>query len=157
MICDQCNRTNSLPHTAKKQKILLLCVKLLSTEQAPIRQVGQLLGTFSSSFIGVPYGKLYYRFLERSKAKSLIISKGNFDKIIYVSKEAIHDILSWKHNIIYAYAPIVRKNLSIITTTDVSSFGQEASLGKNETGGHYQQKKFNNTLMFQSLKLLGLA
>ena len=74
---------------AKKQKILSFCVKLLVTEQAPLSQVAQLLGTFSSSFIAVPYSKLYRRSLERSKTKSLVIFKGNFDKIMYVSKEAI--------------------------------------------------------------------
>ena len=55
---------------AKKQKILLLCLKLLVTEQVPIRQVAPLLGTFASSFTAVPYGKLCYRSLERCKIKS---------------------------------------------------------------------------------------
>ena len=80
---------------AKKQKRLSLCVKLFATEQVPIRHGAQLLGAFSSSFIAVPYGKLYYRSLERCKTKSLVISKGNFDEIMYVSKEAIQDILCW--------------------------------------------------------------
>ena len=94
---------------AKKQEILSLCVKLLATEQAPIRQVTQLLGTFSSSFIAVPYGKLYYRSLERCRTKSLVISEENFDKKIHVSKEAIQDILWWKNNIIDAYASLSGK------------------------------------------------
>ena len=68
--------------TAKKQK-------LLATEQTPIKQVAQLLGIFSSSFIALPYGKLYYRSPERCKTKSLVISKRNFHKIMHVSKEAI--------------------------------------------------------------------
>ena len=87
---------------AKKQKILSLCVKLRPTEQPPVRQVAQLLGTLYSSFIAVPYGKLHYRSLERFKTKSLVISEGNFDKIMHSSKEAIQDILWWKHNIIGA-------------------------------------------------------
>ena len=95
---------------ANKLKILPIFVKLLATEQAPIRQVAQLLRTFSSGFIEVPYGKLYYRSQEWCKTKSLVISKGNFDKIMHVSKKAIQDILWWKHSIIGAYAPIVRKN-----------------------------------------------
>ena len=94
---------------AKKQEILSLCVKLLATEQAPIRQVTQLLGTFSSSFIAVPYGKLYYRSLERCRTKSLVISEENFDKKIHVSKEAIQDIFWWKNNIIDAYASLSGK------------------------------------------------
>ena len=78
---------------AKKQKILSLCFKLLAAEQVPIRQVAQRLGTFSSSFIAMPYGKLYYGSLERCKTKFLVFSKGSFDKIMHVSKEATQDIL----------------------------------------------------------------
>ena len=118
----------------KNQEIRSLCVKLLATEQALIRQIAHFLGTFSSSFIAVPYGKLCYRSLERSKTKSLVISKGNFDKVMHVSKEAIQYILWWKHNIIGVFAPIVRENPSVIINADASSFGWEASLGKNKTG-----------------------
>ena len=56
---------------AKTQKILSLCIKLLATEQASIRQAAQLLGIFSSSFIAVSYGKLYYRSLEGVKQSLL--------------------------------------------------------------------------------------
>ena len=117
---------------AKKQKTLSLCLKLLVTEQAPIRQVAPLLETFSSSFTAVPYGKLYYRSLERCKQSFLVISKGNFHKIMLVSKEAIQDILWWKHKIIGAYAPIVRENPYVTINTGVSSFGWGASLGQNK-------------------------
>ena len=73
-------------------------MKLLATEQAPIRQVTQLLGTFSRSFIILPYGKLYYRSVERFKRKTLVICKGYFDKIMHVSKEAIQYILCGKQH-----------------------------------------------------------
>ena len=98
---------------ANKQKILSLCVKLLATEQAPIRQVAQLFVTFSSSFIAVPYGKLYCKSLERCRTKSLVIFKGNFDKIMHISKETIQDILWWKHGIIGVFTPIVMENPSV--------------------------------------------
>ena len=39
-----------------------------------------LTRTFSSSFIAVPYGKLYNKSLESCKTKSLGISDGSFDK-----------------------------------------------------------------------------
>ena len=146
-VINSINMTVSLT-TAKKQKILLLCVKLLTTEQAPIRQVAQLLGTFSSSFIAVPFGKLYYRSLQGCKTKFLLISKGNFDQIMHVSKEAIQDILWWKHNIIEAYDPIVREDPSVIMNTDASSFGWGASLGKKKQADNSQQKKVNNALIF---------
>ena len=146
-VINSINMTVSLT-PAKKQKILPLCVKLLTTEQAPIRQVAQLLGTFSSSFIAVPFGKLYYRSLEGCKTKSLVISKWTFDQIMHVSKEAIQDILWWKHNIIEAYDRIVRENPSVIMNTDASSSGWGTSLGKKKQGYNSQQKKVNNTLIF---------
>ena len=49
---------------AKKLKILPIFVELLATEQAPKKQVAQLLRTFSSGFIELLYGKLYYRSQE---------------------------------------------------------------------------------------------
>ena len=98
---------------AKKQNILSICVKLLAIEQTPIRQVAQLLETFSSSFNEVPYGKLYYRPLERCKTKSLVLFEGSFDKMMHVSKEVIQDILKWEQKNIGAYTPILRKNLML--------------------------------------------
>ena len=52
----------------------------------------------------------------------MVISKGNFDKIMHVSKKTIQDILWWKHSIIGAYAPIVRKKPSVVVNTDAPSF-----------------------------------
>ena len=98
---------------AKKQNILSLCVKLLAVEQTPIRQVAQLLGTFSSSFIELPHSKLYYRPLETCKTKSLVIFEGNFDKMMHVSRKLIQDILKWKYKIIGAYTPILREKLML--------------------------------------------
>ena len=58
-----------------------------------------------------------------------------------VSKEAIQDMLWWKHNIIGPYALIVRENPSVIINTDASSFSCEASLGKNKTGGQFSTEE----------------
>ena len=124
-VCDQFKKKWVSLTPAKKQKILSLCFKLLATEQVQNR------------FIAVPCGKLYYGSLERCKTKFLVFSKGNFDKIMHVSKEATQDILWWKHNIIGAYTPIVRENPSVIISTDTSSFGWGASLGKTKTGGQF--------------------
>ena len=60
-----------IPTLEKKQKIILLCDKILSSPHVKIRKVSQLLGKFSSSFIAVPLGKLYYRSLEISKTSAL--------------------------------------------------------------------------------------
>ena len=67
---------------------------------------------------------------------------------MHVSKEATQNILWWKHNTIGAYAPIVRKNPSVVINTDASSFGSGASLGQNIQVENSQQKKVKNTLRF---------
>ena len=71
---------------------------------------------------------------------------------MHVSKEAIQDILWWKHNIIGAYAPIVRENPSVIINTDVSSFGWGASLGKNKTGGQFLTEESQQHINILELK-----
>ena len=60
----------------KEQKIVLLCDEILSSPHVKVRNVSQLLGKFSSSFIAVPQGKLYYRSLEMNKTSTLKSSKG---------------------------------------------------------------------------------
>ena len=60
----------------KKQKILVLCDEILPSAHVKIRKVSQLLGKFSSSFITVPQGKLYYRSMEINKTSALKLTKG---------------------------------------------------------------------------------
>ena len=72
----------------KKQKNLLLCDEVFSSLQVKIRKVSLLPGKFSSSFIAVPQGKLYYRSLEIKKTSALKINKGNFGKLMILSKES---------------------------------------------------------------------
>ena len=59
----------------KKQKMLVLCDEILSSAHVKIRNTLQMLGKFSSSFIAVPQGKLYYRSLEINKTSALKINK----------------------------------------------------------------------------------
>ena len=97
----------------KEQKMLVLCDEILSSAHVKIRNILQMLGKFSSSFIAVPQGKLYYRSLEINKTSALKINKGNFDKLMIVSKERKTNIYWWKSNIMNSFAPILRPNPSI--------------------------------------------
>ena len=54
-----------------------------SSRKITIREVAQILGKLVSSFPGVLYGLLYYRYLEKYKCSALTSNNGNFDaKII---------------------------------------------------------------------------
>ena len=79
------NMTSTLT-LVKKQKNLLIFDQILTSPHVKIREVSQLLGKFSSSFIDVSQGKLYYRTLEINKTSALKINKGNFDKFMIISK-----------------------------------------------------------------------
>ena len=118
----------------KEQKMLVLCDEILSSAHVKIRNILQMLGKFSSSFIAVPQGKLYYRSLEINKTSALKINKGNFDKLMIVSKERKTNIYWWKSNIMNSFAPILRPNPSIEWNTDASLVGWGASMAGSKTG-----------------------
>ena len=90
--------------------------------------------------------------LGRCTTKSLLISKGSFDKIMHVSKEAIQNVLWWKHKIIGVYAPIARKNPSVVINTDASSFGSRVSLGLNKKGGQFSTEESQQQINILELK-----
>ena len=99
----------------KKNHIRDLCNEILIAQNNTIRDVAKLLGKFSSSFLGVPEGKLHFRFLERYKTKALSYFKGDFDKPIYLSVEAQEEVIWWRDHIfireknIFLLLPIPQK------------------------------------------------
>ena len=130
-------------------------MKLLATEQAPIRQVTQLLGTFSRSFIILPYGKLYYRSVERFKRKTMVICKGYFDKITHVSKEAIQYILCGKQHYWCQCSHCQGKSMGhnkywyfIIWLRE----GGGASLGQKKTGRQFSTEESQQVINILELK-----
>ena len=134
-------------------------MKLLATEQAPIRQVTQLLGTFSRSFITLLYGKLYYRSVERFKRKTLVIYKGYFDKITHVSKEAIQYILCGKQHYWCQCSHCQGKPIChnkywyfIILAERRGGGGGGASLGQKKTGRQFSTEQSQQVINILELK-----
>ena len=142
----------------KRQKILVLCDEILSSAYVKIMKVLQLLGKFSSSFITVPQGKLYYRSLEINKTSALKINKGNFDKFMILSKESKANINWWKNNIMDSFAPIPRPNPSIVLNTDTSLVGWGASIAGSKTGVLFSMEESQQHINILELKavLFGL-
>ncbi len=128
----------------KKQKIYNRCCNVVeSIDPLTIRDVAKLLGKFSSSFIGVNEGKLHFRYLEKCKSLSLAKPsiRGNFDKPIILSMEAIEEIIWWKENILSSYSPITRDNPDITFSSDASKIGWGASSDYFDTGGLYTEEE----------------
>ena len=69
----------------KKQKKLKLCTAARLANTLTIRELTKLIGNLVASMEAVPWGKLFYRQLEREKIKSLQQNKGNFEAKIALS------------------------------------------------------------------------
>lgn len=127
----------------KKLMIKDFCDQMLMIVDLPravsIRDIAKLLGKFSSSFLGVPEGKLHYRKLERDKTIALAVNRGKFDKPISLSQEAIQEIIWWRDNVTLSRSPIYRGNPTIELTTDASKTGWGAVVNGFRTGGFFDE------------------
>ena len=82
VIIDSLHMTITLT-SEKKQKILKLCTAARLAHTLTIRELP--IGNLVASMEAVPYGRLFYRQLERDKIKSLQQNKGNFEEKISLS------------------------------------------------------------------------
>ena len=73
----------------KKQKILNLCTAAKLAHTLSIRELAKLVGNFVASMEAVPYGRLFYRQLERTKLNL-------FNKTKEILKERLHFQISPK-------------------------------------------------------------
>ena len=73
----------------KKQKKLSLCAAARLAHTLTIREFAKLIGDLVASMEAVPYGRLFYRQLERDKIKSVQQNKGNSEAQITLSNLSI--------------------------------------------------------------------
>jgi len=99
------------------------CENLLATVSPSIRDVAQVLGFMTSSFPGVMYGPLHHKFLEMDRTRALKPHKGNFDKNMNLSLEAIIDLKWWVTALPSAYNLINHGDPQVTMTTDASLIG----------------------------------
>ena len=64
------------------------CEDLLHQHNPTIREVTHVIGLIVSSFPGVQYGELYYRYLEQDKIQALQDNRGDYDAPMSLSQEA---------------------------------------------------------------------
>ena len=110
----------------KKQKIINKALLILKNNNPSIRQVASLLGSLTSSFEAVPFGRLNYRYLEMDKLKSLRVQRGNFDKLCHISPAGKTNILWWIHNLpsaIRSLLPQPRIDYTIFSDASMTGWG----------------------------------
>ena len=71
----------------------------LSSRVISIRDVASLLGKMTSSLVGVRYGKMHYRGLERCKVTALKEASGDYNASMCLDAFARDDIIWWRDNI----------------------------------------------------------
>jgi len=122
----------------RTNKVIVKCNMILNIKDITIRVLAQVIGVLVSTFPAVPYGQLYYRNLEACKVSSLNRSRGNFDHMAYISKEAANELCWWKDNIVNSSAPIRRMSPSVTVHTDASLEGWGGTDGVSEIGGRWK-------------------
>ena len=104
------------------------CEDLLHQHNPTIREVAHVIGLIVSSFPGVQYGELYYRYLEQDKIQALQASRGDYDAPMYLSQEARSDLHWWVNNVTFAFRNITQTNPGLTLTTDASTIGLGGSI-----------------------------
>ena len=78
----------------KKQKNYEKCCIIPTKPKLTIRELASFIGTLNSSFSGNQFGSLYYRAMLKFKDKFLKYNKDNFNAVIKLSEDTLHEI-SW--------------------------------------------------------------
>ena len=79
----------------KALKLKQAATELFYNKNPTIREVAKVLGFIVSSFPGVAYGPLHYRYLEQDKTTALKTNKWNFDAKMCLSSQAKEE-LKWR-------------------------------------------------------------
>jgi len=97
----------------------------------------------------VPYGKLFYRELEVTKILALKKHKGNFDKNILLTGQAIKELTWWSTNIIESFKFISLPPINRIIFTDASNLGWGIHSNGVSNGGRWNEdeKEFHINIL----------
>ena len=121
------------------------CEKLRNKTRASIKEVARVIGLIVASFSAVDYGQLFYRELEKGKAKALARSAGDFSAQMIITNEMYLDLDWWLQNLPTAYRTISHGNASKIIISDASTTGWGAICNNTPTGGRwsFEEMKFH--------------
>ena len=134
------------------------CEHLLATAfPASIRDVAQVLGLMTSSFPGVMYSPLHHTFLEMDKTQALKLHKGNFDKNMNLSQEAIIDLKWWVTALPTAYNLINHGEPQVTITTDASLIGWGCCIDTVTSGGNWSPEDAQHDINYLEMLAVSLA
>ena len=138
----------------KKQKNFELCADVLSGESHLIRYIAKVIGNLIASLPAVPFGKLFYRVLEKEKTKALKVNRGDFDRYMSLSSAARDELFWWKENILTAVRFVRIPQVDLIIHTDASKIGWGITNGVVSSGGQWDQVEMDMHINFLELKAI---
>ena len=138
-------------------KLRHACENLLATSSPSIRLVAQVLGLMAASFPGVMYGPLHHKFPEMDKTHALKLHKGNFDKNMCLSKEAIIDLKWWVTKLPTAYNLINHGDPQVTMTTDASLIGWGCFIDTVTSGGNWSPEEAQHDINYLEMFAVFLA
>lgn len=124
------------------------CENLLATASPSIGDVAQVLGLMTSSSPGVMYGPLHHKFLEMDKTQALKLHKGNFDKNMNLSQEAIIDLKWWVTALPTAYNLINHGDPQVTMITDASLIGWVCCIDTVTSGGNWTPEEAQHDINY---------
>ena len=119
----------------KKQKLVKFCQKILAKEKVTIRETAKLIGKFTSSCLGVKFGPLHYRYLDKDKTLALSEANGKYNALMEISNKGREDIQWWIDNTLGSYNHIGMGNPTANITTDACFTGWGGTTGNKQTHG----------------------
>ena len=135
-VIDTVTMTVSLP-TRRVDRILSGCRALMGKCTATIREVARVTGLLVAATPAVELGKLHYRNLEAAKIEALSQVKGNFDRIMPVSRDMKSDLTWWVNNVSVQCRKIFRASAESHLFTDASATGWGGHLQHRTAGGSW--------------------
>ena len=119
----------------KASNVKNACQRVLLSPCPLIREVAQVLGLLTSSFPGIMYGPLHYRWTEMDKTRALQENKGNFDKPMRLSTAAKGELQWWVNCVETSYNPVSHGPMQVTMITDASKTGWGCTVSGIPTGG----------------------
>ena len=149
---DSVAMTVSLP-AEKIERAIHLCSSVLfeRQKQFTIQYLAQIIGTLISLSSACPFGRLYYRSLERLKVSALRHSHGNFEGPVIFNDECLQDLQWWVDNLPYTAAPINRGLPSDTIFTDSSDYAWSGVFNGSTAQGFFTPTEKDNIIAFKEL------
>ena len=107
----------------KHERIISMCTILYEKDPTSIRYLAKVIGVLVSSLPAVPYGALFYRFLEHSKIRALKVSHGDFDSYTSISHNTKLELQWWITNAQPCVKLLTTRPFTFMLATDASLLG----------------------------------